>query len=208
MKIANLERRITQLQNQNKNLEAELNSNVKKEFEDVNERIQPSNTPEMCELCCKHLSKNELSQHLCLEKQKYITCPYCWKTFKSIADFLLHMKIHDEAVKADLGSVFYKCDQCPVVYTIPILLECHKKSHDNEEGMPMSEFEVIVEIDDNDESDEGDLTFEPIESIDDDIFEIDETNGNRSDDMIEVIEIPPTPPPNEVPQLEPLKCNE
>lgn len=85
-----------------------------------------------CSLCKIEMSPLEFEIHVCTD-QEVILCPICPKSnaFESIDSFLKHVTLHNEMIQSIDRRLLYKCDQCNVGYPMEILLECHKKSHEN-----------------------------------------------------------------------------
>lgn len=80
-----------------------------------------------CSLCKAQLTPLEFDKHLCID-QESIVCP-CSKAFKSTASLLKHIVQHIEVMHVTDKRLLYKCHQCRLGYPMEILLECHKKSH-------------------------------------------------------------------------------
>ncbi|XP_055311487.1 zinc finger protein 595-like [Sitodiplosis mosellana] len=80
-----------------------------------------------CRLCQAQLTQ----WHLCIDA-KNIVCPLCSHPFVTTASFLKHIEDqHAELTQVASNRLLYKCDQCTLGYPMEILLECHKKAHEN-----------------------------------------------------------------------------
>lgn len=122
-----------------------------------------------CQLCCKRLSLTEMDHHLCLEQREYLKCTYCLMTFNATKSFLNHIGVHQAALKIDRKYKFFKCQKCPVVYVMKVLLDCHKMSHimgyDTVDGFPIdnnSDSLITIKLEELDKSENFENINEPI----------------------------------------------
>lgn len=92
-------------------------------------KTSTQSTNEKCKLCYEQLTGSEVDQHLCIEHQNFIQCPYCLMAFLTTKDFLGHISAHRLSLAADRKRKSYKCQICSITYTMQVLLECHKMSH-------------------------------------------------------------------------------
>lgn len=130
MEIAQLKKRNNELALENKKMKIHIQRPVNSN-DNINKPLFILLHKKKCSFCKIEMSTSEFERHVCID-QEIIFCPLCPKSnpFKSIDSFLKHVTQHDEMVYID-KRLLYKCDQCNVGYPIEILLECHKKSHEN-----------------------------------------------------------------------------
>ncbi|XP_055311500.1 zinc finger protein 595-like [Sitodiplosis mosellana] len=139
-KIALLEKEMSELRSrENKRMQAKRI---------VKNQIRSNSTQDtekkMCSLCLVKLTAFELERHLCTDDEN-IVCSLCPTTFKSTVSFIRHITKHSEMTLATKNRLMFKCNQCNLAYAIKTLLDCHKKSHEDNPPPP-EELNLKVEF--------------------------------------------------------------
>lgn len=110
------------------------NESIVKKTYDNNQLSNQYCASKQCTLCKKWMNFELHDQHLCLN-QASVACHICGIKCKTINTFLDHIK-NNHNRRTDHGyhnKIQYKCDSCGLVFSNPILLECHKISHQKEQ---------------------------------------------------------------------------
>lgn len=125
-----------------------------------------------CTLCQAKLTKS----HLCVDEEN-IACPLCSQTFLTTVQFVNHINIeHADVTNVIDNNSLFKCNQCAVGYPMEILLECHRKAHENALLLAKELNQSKMSDDDiKSESEQLDILFET-----NDGFAIDDTASNDS----------------------------
>lgn len=97
-------------------------------FDDDQTTSNDKQPKDCCEVCWKVLPADELSRHICVNKQTEIRCDYCEAILKSTIDFYNHLT---EA--SHPNTIFYECEECSTQYPSQILLKFHQKSKSKHE---------------------------------------------------------------------------